>query len=60
MIGHSNTTPALVQLFGGDPGTPIVEKDEYDRLYILSPGKNGKVNTVLIRCGKMFKSIDSQ
>lgn len=32
VVGHSNTTPALVSLLGGVPGDPIAE-DEYDRLY---------------------------
>ena len=32
VVGHSNTTPALVRLLGGDPDTPI-RHDEYDRLY---------------------------
>lgn len=33
--GHSNTTPVLVELLGGEPGPPIDETHEYDRLYIL-------------------------
>lgn len=37
VVGHSNTTPALVQLLGGDPGGPIPE-DEYGRLYVLTEG----------------------
>lgn len=32
VVGHSNTTPHLVEALGGDPGPPI-EEDEYDRLY---------------------------
>jgi broad specificity phosphatase PhoE len=32
VVGHSNTTPALVLALGGEPGPPIAE-DEYDRLY---------------------------
>ena len=34
VVGHSNTTPALVQALGGEPGTPI-DEDEFDRLYTL-------------------------
>ena len=34
VVGHSNTTPPLVELLGGDGGSPIVEASEYDRLYI--------------------------
>lgn len=32
VMGHSNTTPELVELLGGEPGEPIAE-DEHDRLY---------------------------
>jgi broad specificity phosphatase PhoE len=34
VVGHSNTTPALVRALGGDPGTPIAES-EHGRLYVL-------------------------
>jgi hypothetical protein len=47
-----------VELLGGDPGYPIEELNEYDRLYILTIGK-GKVNTVLLRYGKPFSSLPS-
>ncbi len=33
VVGHSNTTPQLAEALGADPGEPIVEKTEYDRLY---------------------------
>ncbi|WP_229423022.1 SixA phosphatase family protein [Telluria aromaticivorans] len=45
VVGHSNTLPELVRLFGGAPGADIGDK-EYDRLYQLTPGAGG-VNTVL-------------
>lgn len=32
VVGHSNTTPELVRLLGGEPGEPIAH-DEHDRLY---------------------------
>eukprot|EP01047_Picozoa_sp_COSAG01_P015933 COSAG01_NODE_804_length_13444_cov_6.162683_8_plen_237_part_00 len=51
VVGHSNTTPKLVELLGGDPGTIINDK-EYDRLYILNLRKSGETNTILIRFGK--------
>ncbi|HSF17096.1 MAG TPA: phosphoglycerate mutase family protein [Vicinamibacteria bacterium] len=40
IVGHSNTTPQLVELLDGEPGPPIAD-DEYDRLYVvvLSEGK---------------------
>lgn len=33
VVGHSNTTPALVEHLGGAPGPPIDEPTEHDRLY---------------------------
>ncbi len=50
VLGHSNTTPRLVSLLGGDPGSPI-EEMEYDRLYIVTLTDDG-ASTVLIRFGK--------
>ncbi len=35
VVGHSNTTPQLAEALGADPGAPIVEKSEYDRLYVI-------------------------
>ena len=35
IVGHSNTTPGLAAALGGDPGTAIDEKSEYDRLYVI-------------------------
>lgn len=49
VVGHSNTTPALVALLGGDPGEPIDEPTEFDRLYILVLRGDGPVTTVRLR-----------
>jgi phosphohistidine phosphatase SixA len=54
VVGHSNTTPELTKLLGGDPGTKINEKSEYDRLYVVTIGKDGTVNSALMRFGKSF------
>jgi broad specificity phosphatase PhoE len=51
VVGHSNTTPELVGLLGGEPGPPIDEASEYDRLYMVTIGANGAVSTVLLRYG---------
>jgi len=48
VVGHSDTTPELVQLLGGEPGSPIAP-DEYDRMYILTLSTDGKASTVLLR-----------
>jgi phosphohistidine phosphatase SixA len=52
VVGHSNTTPELVKLLGGEPGTAIDEATEYDRLYILTITKQGDLFTELLRYGK--------
>ena len=50
VVGHSNTTPPLVDLLEGEGGEPINEASEYDRLYIVSR-KDGKIASQLIRYG---------
>ncbi|HEY1042264.1 MAG TPA: phosphoglycerate mutase family protein [Telluria sp.] len=47
VVGHSNTLPELVRLFGGVPGADIAD-NEYDRLYQLIVGPNGAITTVLL------------
>jgi broad specificity phosphatase PhoE len=49
--GHSNTTPQLVRLLGGDPGEPIDEKTEFDRLYVVTLAPGRPVSTVLLHYG---------
>ena len=52
VVGHSNTTPELVELLGGEPGGAIDEASEHDRLYILTIRNPGEAETILIRYGK--------
>lgn len=47
IVGHSNTTPMMVHLLGGDAHGDI-DESEYDRLYHLTI-ENGKVRTELKR-----------
>jgi phosphohistidine phosphatase SixA len=47
VVGHSNTVPELVRQFGGQPGSDIGD-EEFDRLYQLIIGSDGKVTTVLL------------
>ncbi len=51
VVGHSNTTPSLVHHLGGEPGEAINEKNEYDRLYMLTLDRDGTVSTVVLRYG---------
>ena len=53
VLGHSNTTPQLVEALGGDPGSPI-EEMEYDRLYIVTLHAGG-ASTVLLRFGTPYE-----
>ena len=52
VLGHSNTTPELVEALGGDPGAPIGAM-EYDRLYVVTITPSG-TSTVLLRFGNRF------
>ena len=45
-VGHSNTTPPLSKLLGGQAGEPIIEATEYNRLYIIT--RNGNAVTSVI------------
>ena len=50
VVGHSNTTPALVELLGGDARGKIAES-EYDRIYAVTIGENGDTASLLLRFG---------
>ena len=54
VVGHSNTTPPLVELLGGDGGSPIVEASEYDRLYIVTTKEGEPVKSYLTRYGEPY------
>lgn len=51
IVGHSNTTPQMVALLGGEAGEEIDEKSEYDRLYLVTIDGTGQVSTLLLRYG---------
>jgi broad specificity phosphatase PhoE len=51
VVGHSNTTPRLAELLGGEPGPPIDEPTEYDRLYVLTLRPGAEATTVRLRFG---------
>jgi broad specificity phosphatase PhoE len=56
VVGHSNTTPTLVELLGGSGGAEIDEAGEFDRLYIVAMAEGAAVSTVLLRYGEPFLS----
>lgn len=51
VVGHSNTTDALAALLGADPGPPIDEAAEFDRLYVIAIDANGTVRSRIERYG---------
>lgn len=51
VVGHSNTTPELVSMLGGEPGPPIDEECEYDRLYVLVLEPDRTATTIRQRYG---------
>ncbi len=53
VVGHSNTTPALVAALGGNPFDAIDEL-EYDRLYILVIHPGQAPVTMLLRFGEPY------
>lgn len=56
VVGHSNTTPLLVELLGGDPGGEINETWEYDRLYVLVFDQGQLISSTLLRYGEANKT----
>ena len=47
VVGHSDTTPDLIGLLGGD-AVPAIAETEFDRLYQVSIGQDGDVTTTLL------------
>lgn len=53
VVGHSNTTPMLVETLGGDPSTPFHDL-EYDRLYIVVIPPGLPPVTTILRFGEPY------
>ena len=54
VVGHSNTTPELVKLLGGEAGSDIPEW-QYDRVYLLRISDKQAVDTLLLHLPPMSK-----
>ena len=54
VVGHSQTTPPMVELLGGKPGSTINEEGEFDRLYIVTIGTDGAASSVMMRYGRPY------
>ncbi len=57
VAGHSNTTPQLVKLLGGEEGKPIDNYWEFDRLYIVFLEPDGTATTIQLRYGKSVEEL---
>jgi broad specificity phosphatase PhoE len=55
VVGHSDTTPAMVDLLGGEPGSAIDEQSEYDRLYVVTIGRDGPTSSVMLHYGSAYR-----
>ncbi len=51
VVGHSNTTDALAALIGADPGPPIDDATEFDRLYVITITESLQVSSEIQRYG---------
>lgn len=51
VVGHSNTTPQMARLLGGEAGPPM-KHDEHDRLYQVTIDSAGSASTVVLRFGQ--------
>ena len=52
-VGHSNTTPRLVELLGGKPNS-VINEGELDRLYIVTIERDGAASSVMMHYGKAY------
>ena len=60
IVGHSNTTPELAELLGGDAGPPIDEAEEYDRLYVLTGVGTDNTETEIRRYGTPYVATGNE
>jgi phosphohistidine phosphatase SixA len=54
VVGHNTTTPAMVELLGGGIESVIDEEGEYDRLYIVTTGRDGSASVAMLRYGEPY------
>ncbi len=55
VVGHSTTTPSMVELLGGKPNSAINEA-EFDRLYIVTIGKDAAASSVMMHYGDPYQA----
>lgn len=60
VVGHSNTTPQLTALLGGDARSEIDEASEYDRLYVVHMRRDGTAWSELERYGARYEGAPAK
>ncbi len=60
VVGHSTTTPAMVESLGGKPSSVINEEGEFDRLYLVTIGSDGGASSVMMRYGEAYSPGQDQ
>jgi probable phosphoglycerate mutase len=56
VVGHSDTTPEMVELLTGESPPAIDEAAEYDRLYIVTISGDEAASSVLMRYGAPYRN----
>jgi broad specificity phosphatase PhoE len=54
IVGHRNTTPILAELLSGRNSEEPNGDGEFDRLYVVTVGKDGVASSVLMRYGNPY------
>ena len=60
VVGHSTTTPSVVELLGGKPDSAINEAGEFDRLYIVAISRDGAASSVMMRYGEPYHPSEDE
>jgi len=49
VVGHSNTTPKLLNFFMGEEVKGMIKESDYENLYVISVSKKGKAKALLLK-----------
>ena len=59
IVGHSNTTPTLLNIILGNKQYDNIPEDKYNNMYIVTIGKNSKPEIVNIKYGSQLIGDDA-
>ncbi|MDA0705412.1 MAG: phosphoglycerate mutase family protein [Proteobacteria bacterium] len=54
VVGHSNTVPELIANLGASKKVPVIERNEFDNIYVISIPWFGKTKTIRLRYGEAY------